>query len=135
MFKKMLSFVLTAVLTIVLLGSVVSAAEISPYYSYTSRCSSTLIISGTTATCNSAATGYDGETTKIVVEQTLEKKTLIFFWSTVDSWNTTVIGSIADITKTKSGLSDGTYRLKTVFTVYAGSNYETITVYSSERKV
>ena len=34
------------------------------------------------------------------------------------------------LTTTKSGLSSGTYRLKTVAKVYSGNNYETITVYS-----
>lgn len=134
MLKKILA-VGTAMLTIIFLMNIVSAVEISPFYTYTSNCSSTLSISGTTGTCNSAATGYNGETTKIVVEQTLEKKTLLFFWSSEENWTTTVTGSKADVTKTRGGLSSGTYRLKTVFTVYAGSNYETITVYSAEKTV
>ena len=79
--------------------------------------------------------GYSGETTKIVMEQTLQKKTSSGGWSEVASWSETDTGYIGSATNTKSSLSSGTYRLKTVFTVYAGSDYEVLTKYSTEKTV
>lgn len=102
---------------------------------YTVSASSTLTISGTTATCTSTALGYANITTKIVIEHTLQKKTSSGTWSKVASWSETDTGYKGSATNTQSNLSEGTYRLKTVFTVYAGSDYETITKYSSEKTV
>lgn len=141
MFRKALSIIVAiAISTFCLLCSNVSAAYIPPdfpEYSYTKYCSSELTISGTTATCTSNATGYINETTKIVFNQTLQKQNSSGGWYDVSnaSWTTTVYNYKGTVTNTKSGLSNATYRLKTVFTVYAGSSYETITKYSQERTV
>lgn len=120
-------------------GNVVSAAEndygIMPAYTYTCNCSSVLSISGSSATCTSSATGYYGETTKISVYQVLQKKTSSGSWTSVGSWQETDVGYNGYASNTKTGLSSGTYRLYTVFTVYAGSNYETIEKYSSTKTI
>ncbi len=111
------------------------AENIVPFTLYTESATSTLTISGAKATCISKATGYSGETTKIVIEQILQKKTSSGTWNEVTSWSETDTGYIGSATNTKSSLSSGTYRLKTVFTVYAGSNYEVLTKYSTEKTV
>lgn len=132
MTKKFFVAVLSLILSLFCLNIVVSANDIMPADLYTSSCSSTLKISGTTATCTSNATGYVGETTKIVMDQTLQKKTSSGLCSKVSSWSETDKGYKGSATNTISDLSKGTYRLKTVFTIYSGTNYETIEKISSE---
>jgi len=136
MIRKMLSIIVAmAISTICLICGTVSAAYIppdSPQYNYTQSCSSELSISGSTATCRSVATGYINQTTKIVFVQTLQKRNSSGGWDDVATWTTTINNYQGTVTKTKSGLSSGTYRLKTVFIVYAGSSYEVITKYSQE---
>lgn len=138
MFKKLSSFfscVLILLSSLFLCNMPVSAAEITPYYLYTHTASSTLTISGTTATCVSTARGYSGETTKIFIYQALQKKNSNNSWTVVSSWSETDTGYIGSATNTKSSLASGTYRLRTVFTVYAGSAYETIESISSEKTI
>ena len=135
MFKKITAMFLTALIAVLVLCTVVSASELSLYTTYLSNCSSTLTISGTTATCDSSATGYYGETTKIVIDQTLQKKDSSGNWSKVDSWSETDTGYKGSATNYAYNLSDGTYRLKSVFTVYAGNDSEEVIKYSSEAKV
>lgn len=136
MIRKMLSFILAmAVSTICLICGTASAAYIppdSPQYNYTQSCSSELSFSGSTATCRSVATGYINQTTKIIFFQILQKKNVSGGWDDIDSWTSIVNNYKGSVTKTKSGLSSGTYRLKTVFTVYAGSSYEVINKNSQE---
>ena len=139
MIKKVTSLLCAVVLsTSFAVGNVVSAAVIpsdAPAYSYTSECSSTLSISGTTATCDSSVTGYYNETIKIVIKQTLQKKNSSSDWDDVCSWNNTIYNYRGSVTNTKNSLSNGTYRLKTVATVYAGTANETITKYSKEKTI
>lgn len=101
----------------------------------TNYCSSDLSLSGTTAKCNSTVVGYNGKTTKIVINQILQKKTSSGSWSNYKSANTTVNASKGSLYKTYSGLSKGTYRLSTSATVYAGNKREVVTRYSSTRTV
>ncbi len=107
----------------------------SPSYSYTNDCNVSLSISNQKATCESTLTGYYNETTKIVITQTLQKKNSNNTWDDICSWSTTIYNFRGSLTSTKSSLSSGTYRLKTVFKVYAGSNYETITAYSNSKTI
>lgn len=119
-------------------GNAASAAVIlpdSPAYSYTRECSSDLSISGTTATCESSVTGYYNKTTKIVITQTLQKKNSSGNWDDICSWSGTIYSFQGSLINTKSSLSSGTYRLKTVATVYAGTSNETITKYSKEKTI
>ncbi len=137
--KKILAFVMAFATLLASTGNMVSASEndygIAPAYCYTSDCYSSLSISGSTATCTSSATGYYGETTKISVYQVLQKKTSSGSWTSVGSWQETDSGYKGYASNLKSGLSSGTYRLYTIFTVYAGSNYETIEKYSSTKTI
>lgn len=99
--------------------------------SYTSD----LSISGTTATCTSRASGDDVKS--ITATQTLQKKSGSN-WVAVSgaNWTKTVSISMLTMSNTKTGLSSGTYRLKTVFkfTNTSGQS-ETITVYSDEKEI
>lgn len=98
-------------------------------YSYTDKISSDMSISNNTATCKSVVRGDTSLATKIVITQTLQKKNGNS-WTYVTSWSKTFNTWYAIFTTSKSSLSSGTYRLKTVAKVYSGNNYETITVYS-----
>lgn len=127
-------------MTFVICNTVSASVKIpdaSPAYLYTSTCNSTLTTSGTTATCKSTAKGYYNETTKIVFKQTLQKKNSSGGWDDVTNavWTSTVYNYQGSTTNYKYSLSSGTYRLKTVFTVYADTSYETITKYSKEKTI
>lgn len=135
MIKKITAAFLTAVISVLVLCTVVSANGLSLYTTYLSNCSSTLTISDTTATCTSKATGYYGETTKIAISQTLQKKNSSGDWEYVDSWSETDQGYKGSATNYAYNLSSGTYRLKSVFTVYAGSDSETVEKCSFEKTV
>lgn len=135
MLKKITTAFLVLIVSTLVLCTVVSANGISLHTTYLMTCSSTLTISGTTATCDSNATGYYGETTKIAISQTLQKKTSDGKWEYVDSWSETDQGYKGSATNYKYNLSSGTYRLKSVFTVYAGNDSETIEKCSFEKTV
>lgn len=135
MHKRVLSIIVVLTLSVLFLNNTVLAVNVTPYWNYTRSYSSTLTISGATATCISQATGYAGKTTKIVISQILQKKNSTGNWSKVKSWDETDTGYKGSATNKAYNLSKGTYRLKSVFTVYATSKYETITKYSSEKAV
>lgn len=112
-------------------------SSVSPYYENANNPISSLRISGNTAYCTSTTDGTD--VVKITVEQTLEKHSGWFWiWDTVDgaSWTKTVNKSTISFSNTKSGLSSGTYRVKSVFTLTSTSGKtETFTIYSEEKTV
>ena len=132
MAKRWLSAAFAVIVSAIFLCAVISAESAAPFTMYTESASSTLTISGTTATCSSKATGYLGTTTKIVIEQTLQKKTSSGTWSKVNGWSETDSGYKGSATNKEYNLTSGTYRLKTVFTVYAGSDFEEIEKSSKE---
>lgn len=108
-----------------------------PYYENARAAKSELIINGTTATCKSTLRG-DPDVTKIVAVQTLEKQGFLWIWSTYDgtTWTKTVYSNTLTMSNTKTGLTSGKYRLKTVFTLTdKQGKTETITVYSDEKTV
>ena len=98
-------------------------------YQYTNSISSDMSISNNTASCKSVVRGFSGLANKVVITQTLQKKNGNS-WTYVTSWSKTFNSWLAIYTTSKSSLSSGTYRLKTVAKIYSGNNYETITVYS-----
>jgi hypothetical protein len=104
--------------------------ELESPYAYTSKITSTLSISSKNATCQSNVQGITGTVTKIIITQTLQKKSNST-WSDVTSWSKTVNTSGTRFNNTKSSISSGTYRVKTSAKVYSGSNYETVTAYST----
>jgi hypothetical protein len=93
----------------------VYANSIAPLYETASDAISTLTISGKTAKCESKLIGHsDVKSCKVV--QTLEKKWGLWIWNEVDgaSWNGTISSSSGKVSNSISGLSSGTYRLKSV---------------------
>ena len=110
--------------------------EISPAYEIAENPISTLSIIDSTANCTSKT---ESEAVSITVEQTLEKYSGWFWiWNNVDgaSWTKTVNLNSISMSNSKSGLSSGTYRLKSVFTLTSSSGKtETITIYSAEKSI
>lgn len=110
---------------------------VQPYYEKASKATSTLSISGTTAICESYIKG-NSDVVKIVAEQYLQKQGFLWIWSTYDGaeWTKTVYSNTLAMSNTKTGLSSGKYRLKTVFTLTdKDGKTEKITVYSDEKSV
>jgi len=102
-----------------------------PYYEKASEAVSELSIGGTTAFCESYAKG-DLDVVKIVAEQSLQKQGFLWSWGTYDdtTWTKTVYTNTLTMSNSKSGLENGKYRLKTVFTLTdKQGKTETITVY------
>lgn len=140
--KKLLSAIIAA--TMIFSFAVTASAEaasvqdygISPYYMYATNTSSLLSVSGTTASCESKASGLPS-VTKIVVVQTLERHWAFGLFFGVDgaSWTKTVNSNSATAINKKYNLGSGTYRLKTEFTLYSGTQSETITAYSPEKTI
>lgn len=95
-----------------------SFAAVQPYFDMTVNASSELFINGTTATCESCVVGYSN-VVKITATQYLQKQGLLWIWSTYDGaeWTKTVYTNSLAMSNTKTGLSSGKYRLKTVFTL------------------
>ena len=109
----------------------------SPLYDIAASTFSALGITGTTAQCISQAEGIN--TVKITVVQTLQKYSGWFWiWNDVDgaTWTKTENYSSISFTNTKSGLSSGKYRVKSVFTLTdKNGKTETLTIYSDTEKI
>ena len=110
---------------------------IAPTYEIAGNPKSNLSVSGKTAYCTSETVGDNA--VSITVEQTLEKYNGWFWiWNDVKDahWTETVNENTIWMSNTKGSLSNGTYRLKSVFTLTNSSGKtETITIYSAEKKV
>jgi len=132
MFKRIIS--LFAVLVSVIVFGTINAfaEERGMNYLYTNACFSTLSVSGSTATCNSSLRGYYGLTTKIEVTQTLQVRDGNQ-WRQSKTWTATYYSHNCDLENTKTVYSGNTYRVKSEFKVYAGSNYETVYSYSTSQ--
>ena len=118
-------------------ASAVSFDVVQPYYEKAFDAKSRLFISDTTATCRSEVKG-DSDVVKITATQYLQKQGFLWIWSTYDDaeWTKTVYSNTLTMSNTKTALSSGKYRLKTVFTLTdKNGKTETITVYSDEKKV
>lgn len=111
--------------------------SVSPLYDIAQKVYSELYLVGTQAQCVSRADGVNA--VKITVEQTLQKYSGWFWiWDNVDgaSWTRTENKNSVRLSNTKSGLTSGTYRVKSVFTLTdKNGKTETITVYSGEKTV
>ena len=131
--KRILSILPVLVTLCVFCGITVSAVE--PRYVYTTSLASYLTISNSKASCISTVSA-NSTVTKISATQYLQKKNGSS-WSTVSNgtWSDSSSCNSLTMSNSKSSLSTGTYRLKTVIKVYSGSDYETITKYSSEKTV
>lgn len=113
----------------------VSNDGIAPAYEYASSAKSLLYISSNAAECTSNCTGTS-DIVNISVEQTLQSFWGLWIWNDVDgaSWTKTKSGNSISLVSNKSGLTSGTYRVKSVFTLTSSSGEtETITIYSEEK--
>lgn len=107
--------------------------EIIEEYAYTLNVYSEISASSNTATCRSTVIGKSG-VTKIVVSQKLQKK-VDGTWTNIKKWTKTVTSVSTTFTNTKSSLSSGTYRTRTVAKVYKGNDYETVSANSTTVKI
>lgn len=138
--KKIISLALAAVLCFTPVTQAAAAAEpysiVSPLYEIADDARSNLNISGSTASCTSIIT-YSSAV-KITAEQYLQKQGFLWIWTTYDGaeWTKTVNDSSIAVANSKSGLTKGKYRLKTIFTLTdKNGKSEKITVYSYEKSV
>lgn len=132
--KKAISVIL--VLVFCMTFSLVASAQVELYAVGSSKRTSELYISATTATCTSTYSDLSGKTAKVTIEQSLEKHDFLWSWSTyAGEWSKTTNGGSAALTNKVYKLPSGTYRVKTVFTVTMDGSTETITVYSQEESV
>lgn len=132
--KKLICFMLTFVVSISAISFVSASAyneqdtviteTVQPRYAYTNSITTDLYISNGKATCTSTVTGKS-TVTKIVATQYLEKKVL-WWWEEVDHWDKTVYGDYLYMCNSKSNLDSETYRVRTVATVYSGTDYEIV---------
>lgn len=105
-----------------------SQNNISPRWTYIKFITSSLDISGKTATVEASVTGklsVDSSSIKITLEKKEGRD-----WIEYSSWSVSEDSAFAEITKTDT-ITSGTYRLKTKVTVSESSNTETVTRYSS----
>ena len=135
--KRRMFSLLTA-LVMLFAFSVTAYAESTPNdtitpdrYNYTNTICSELSISNNTATCKSKVTGNPSLVTKIEITQSLEELLPSGWWYRHQSWSKTFYNWYAIYTTTGTIPYSGTYHVRTVAKVYAGSNYETISVYSN----
>lgn len=144
-FKKSFALLLSAImmLTIMSIPAYADSATyssndgIAPAYEYANSARNTLSISSNTAQCSSSCTS-SSEVVSISVEHTLQVFWGLWIWNDVDgaSWSRTKSGSSVSLVSSKSGLSSGTYRLKSVFTLTTSTGEtETITIYSEEKTI
>lgn len=129
MLKRITALGMVLVLALTIFCLPVNADEDGITYLYTQKCSSNLSISSLNATCKSSLTGYSGITTKIEVTQTLQVKNGAQ-WRKCEAWESTFNNYYCTFTNNRTVYSGNQYRVKSEFTVYSGSSYETITVYS-----
>ncbi len=96
---------------------------------YITRADCKLDIPGSSANITSFVKGTPGSTTKCEIDLSLQKWTLSG-WDTVATWAKIENSWQASLNPIRAVVSGQTYRAVAVFTVWNGSNSETITVTS-----
>lgn len=108
----------------------------APLYELTNDPVCELWIDGTTAYCKTEIN--NGSAVRITVQQTLEKQGFLWIWRQYDDtyWDKTTYTNKVTLISTKTGLSGGKYRLKSVYTLtnYKGHD-EHFTIYSDTVRV
>ena len=133
--KKVLALCLALCLTLGAAPTVFAAQPadietITPYALYIKSKSCQLTILGKTAAIDAYVVGQSGSATKCKVVASLQRKTTSGSWSTVQSWTDQQDGRRASVSETATVTSGTTYRVTATVTVWAGSETETMTVYS-----
>jgi len=106
-----------------------SSETITPYALYIHEYSCILDISDEVAEINASVNGYLGETTKCKIWVMLQQKSG-YSWSSVEAWTVEETGSRASLSESLTVEEGETYRLSTTVTVWAGTEFETLNIYS-----
>lgn len=108
--------------------------EIQPCLQYTEYTESWIRYVGDgKVNCFSYAYGKEGIATKTGIDVYLQKKVLLWWTNTDYEWHTLAPGDYAEIKAYNYKLpSKGTYRVKSVVTVYSGNNKEVTEGYSPQ---
>ncbi|MDE7398926.1 MAG: hypothetical protein K2N06_05295 [Oscillospiraceae bacterium] len=109
---------------------------VSPLYEIATDAYGRLSITSSNASCTSSI--QRSSAVKITAEQYLQKQRFLWIWTTYDDaeWTKTAYTNVIAMSNTKTGLSSGKYRLKTIFTLTdSNGKTETITVYSDTKSV
>lgn len=106
--------------------------EIQPYFQYIEHTECWIRYVGDgKVNCFSYAYGIEGIATKTGIDVYLQKKVLLWWTNTDYEWHTLAPGHYAEIKAYNYVLpSKGTYRIKSVVTVYSGSAKEVTESYS-----
>lgn len=141
MLKRTLSFLMCLVM-FMSFNTIAFAAEsvpesqsgVQPYYTLIDHTSSWIRgEDGGKVSCFSYAWGIEGLATKTGIDVYLQKKVLLWWSNTDYEWHTLAPGDYAEIKAYYYQLpSKGTYRVKSVITVYSGSQKESTTTYSPQ---
>jgi len=101
--------------------------------SYISTATTSISVSGGQASCTGSIVGYYGTTTKVEITLYLERKTASgSTWTTYASDPKQTFNSFTGMyTMKKSVISGYQYRVRAVYTAWAGTKSETLTGYSS----
>ncbi|MCM1062684.1 MAG: hypothetical protein NC177_17055 [Ruminococcus flavefaciens] len=129
--KRLFALLTISMALLMFLGVTVCAVEAR--YAHTTSVTSNLTISNGTAYCKSSAQG-DSTVTQIDGIQYLEKKNGDD-WNIVDSWSDSAKGNYLTMSNSKDNIGSGTFRVRTVFTVYSGSSSEVVEKISKEKTV
>lgn len=115
------------------LGATAFAESISPMDTGSGRKTCTLTISSGSTTCTSSYVDTSGNTTKILIEQTLQKQGALWLWfDEAGPWHTTIDGGSGSLINHTLNPEPGTYRIKAVFTVTdKDGKTESVTMYST----
>lgn len=106
--------------------------EISPRLTYIVEAECDLMIEGTEATVDCWVNGRVNDATKAKVIAELQVKSGEDNWIPVAIWTDTQDGFEASVYETKSVVQGHTYRVKATFTVWKGTQSETLTDYTRE---
>lgn len=120
--KRLFALLTISMALLMFLGVTVYAVEAR--YAYTTSVTSTLNISNGTAYCKSSAKG-NSTVTQIDGIQYLEKKNGDN-WDIVASWSDSSSRNSLNMSNSKDNIGRGTFRVRTVFTVYSGSSSEVV---------
>jgi len=129
--KRLFALLTISMALLMFLGVTVYAVEAR--YAHTTSATSMLTVSNGKATCVSTAQG-DSTVTQIDGTQYLEKKNGND-WDNVDSWSDSSKSNYLTMSNSKDNIGSGTYRVRTVFTVYSGSSSEVVEKISKEKTV
>ena len=104
--------------------------SISPRFTYIVDAENILKISGSTATVSCWVNGQYQDATKAKVIAELQVKSSATNWIPVAIWTDTQDGYRAAINESHAINPNNTYRVKATFTVWEGTQSETITMYN-----